>query len=70
LIATHVIALIAGLFVGLFTADTRDQATMNAVATPVSACRIVNQVFEAKDCRVPEDKRKNLMARIAEENRR
>jgi Ribbon-helix-helix protein, copG family len=69
LIATHVIALIAGLFVGLFTADTRDQASMNAVTTPVSACRLVNQVFEAKDCKVPEAQRKSVVARIAEEDR-
>jgi Ribbon-helix-helix protein, copG family len=70
LIATHVIAILTGLFVGFFIADTREQATMNAIGTPVSACRLVNQVFATKDCKVPESARKANLARIAEEDRR
>lgn len=60
-----------GFLFGLYLRDAPESATKDPVLaivpTPASACRVVNYVFAAKDCRIPEAARQRAVDALRQE---
>jgi Ribbon-helix-helix protein, copG family len=64
---------VIGCFCGFLASGPAEQPTKDPVLaivpTPASACRVVNYVFAAKDCRVPEAARQRAVDALRQEKR-
>ena len=63
-----------GMLFGLYLNDGPEPATkdpvLEIIPTPASACRVVNYVFAAKDCRIPEAARQRAVDALQQEKAR
>jgi Ribbon-helix-helix protein, copG family len=73
LAGSHLLALLLGLIAGFLIGDpdieNPSDQLMTIHATPEYACRVVNAVFKAGDCRIPEADRKRTLAKMPAELR-
>jgi Ribbon-helix-helix protein, copG family len=64
---------VIGCFCGFLFSGSAEQPTKDPVLaivpTPAAACRVVNYVFAAKDCRIPEPARQRAVDALRQEKR-
>lgn len=67
--AIFLIGCLCGSYLSGSSEQTSQDPVLAIVPTPASACRVVNYVFHAKDCRIPDADRQRAVDALRQEKR-